>query len=248
VPDEHNHVHISVDRAGDDPPGVLLGLGDFFGNSWPDQPFRDSYPCCQYAMLIIARQLANVILGIGAGIEQMARTYGITENRNTADARRIETNENRIASLINHAVGIPQPPSDPFSVTLPPAPAGGPARDPSGRPRSGSRRHAQRLLHHDGVAGADPEPGTRSLPYLMAHRRGPAQAAHCRTGAVSGKSQRRAGLPACAGGRRQQDERGCAERTGGFHLLLISRRGLRGFRKRRQEMPLKAPCPQHVAQ
>ncbi|MBO0804076.1 MAG: hypothetical protein J2P25_13505 [Nocardiopsaceae bacterium] len=92
----------------------LLGLGDFFGNSWPDQPFRDSYPRSQYAMLIMARQLADEIQGIGGGIRQMAQTYGITENQNTADINKIQTEEGQISALMAHTGGPASPPDTPL--------------------------------------------------------------------------------------------------------------------------------------
>lgn len=118
----------------------LAGLGDFFGNSWPDEPFRNSYPRCQWALLIIARQIANEIQGIGGGIEQMARTYGIAEDQNTADVHRIQGNESRTAARINHAGGLPAPPGPAADPTvLNPAPPKSanpfrPAPDPTPNP------------------------------------------------------------------------------------------------------------------
>jgi hypothetical protein len=111
----------------------LLDLGNFFGSSWPDEPFRDNYPRCQYAMLIIARQLAEEIQGIGGGIEQTARTYGVAEDQNTADVARIQTSESRMAMLINHTGGLPQPPDTPLSLPTIPTPAG-PLPSPQANP------------------------------------------------------------------------------------------------------------------
>lgn len=101
----------AVDRA----QRQLTDLGDFFGDSWPDEPFRDSYPRAQWAMLIIARQIADEIRGIGGGIEGMARTYGIAEEQNTADARRIQSDQASTDTRISHAGGLPRPPVIPDS-------------------------------------------------------------------------------------------------------------------------------------
>ena len=89
----------------------LIDLGDFFGKSWPDKPFRDGYPRCQYAMLIIARQVAEEIQGIGGGIAEMARTYGIAEDQNAADIRKIQGDEAAVSARISHSGGLPKPPS-----------------------------------------------------------------------------------------------------------------------------------------
>lgn len=97
----------------------LLDLGDFFGSSWPDEPFRNSYPRCQYAMLIIARLVADEIRGLGGGIEQMARTYGITESQNVADIQRIQAGQGQTAARISHTGGLPAPPVVPAGMTTP---------------------------------------------------------------------------------------------------------------------------------
>src|ERR1700759_5287200 len=110
----------------------LSGLGDFYGGSWPDQPFRDSYPRSQDAGLIIATQLADEIQGIGGGIEQMARNYGITENQNAADISRIEANQGHISELMYHTGGFPPPPDNPLALQLPPV------RDPEPDPQAGA--------------------------------------------------------------------------------------------------------------
>jgi len=122
----------------------LLGLGDFFGRAWPDEPFRHSYPRCQYAMLIIVRQLAEEIQGIGEGIELMARSFGITEDQNTTDIRRIQVNQGHADARISGTGGLPAPPgfapspaprkpsrsANPFEHPSP-APAASPEAKPS---------------------------------------------------------------------------------------------------------------------
>lgn len=138
----------------------LLSLGDFFGDSWPDRPFRDSYPRAQYAMLIITRQLADEIQGIGGGIEQMARTYGITEDRNIADITRIGLNENRTSSLISRSGGLPQPPDTSLSVSAPQAP---PPRIPHPRPNPAPVTPANTATL-SGYVSAAPMPGPTPSP------------------------------------------------------------------------------------
>lgn len=144
----------------------LTDLGDFFGRSWPDEPFRNSYPRCQWAMLIIARQVANEIQGIAGGIEQMARTYGITEDQNTADAQRILANQERSAFIIHGTGGLDPPPTVSSPFASPPAapahpvpsPQAGPTPTPPRSP-SGSRISYSSAAVPGRVA-PDPRPGT----------------------------------------------------------------------------------------
>ncbi|MBO0819835.1 MAG: hypothetical protein J2P26_03175, partial [Nocardiopsaceae bacterium] len=73
----------------------LLDLGDFVGTSWMEESFRAHYLPAEQAMLVSAAGLAYEIQAIGAGIEQMARTYGITEQQNSADVNRIRQNQDQ---------------------------------------------------------------------------------------------------------------------------------------------------------
>lgn len=114
----------------------LDDLGDFCGDSWPDQPFRAVYPRSQYAMLVIAAQLAYEIQGIGGGIAQMARTYGVTENENAADTARIAATQNRINSQIDRSHEQAQPPDKSIKVPIPPLP---PGPHPTPRPGPAAR-------------------------------------------------------------------------------------------------------------
>jgi len=167
----------AVDRA----QRQLTGLGDFFGDSWPDEPFRDSYPRAQWAMLIIARQIADEIRGIGAGIEQMARTYGLAEQQGVADARRLQGDQSRTDARVAHSGGLPKPPvipdSKPHSTTAVnpfaphPDPTAGPAPVPPGAtigrtsaavpaPISSSSFTAKPQSRPAGPLLPDPQPGT----------------------------------------------------------------------------------------
>lgn len=108
----------------------LIDLGDFFGTSWMEGPFRSEYPRAQYAMILVAWALANEIQAIGGGIQQTARQYGIAEDQNTADVTRIRQNEDRTARVIHGTGGI-QPPT-PTHPNLPPPPE--PPREPHPTP------------------------------------------------------------------------------------------------------------------
>lgn len=68
----------------------LVDLSSFVGSSWWEKPFREKYLAAQQEVLISATGLAYEIQAIGVGIEKMARTYGIAEEQNTADVRRIQ--------------------------------------------------------------------------------------------------------------------------------------------------------------
>lgn len=103
-------------RAVDTTQRDILGLGPFWGDNHPDQKFKNSYPRAQYAMLIIARQLADEIIGIGAGVEDMARTYGITENQNIADVQKIQASQRQVNANAYHSGGWENPPPIPEDI------------------------------------------------------------------------------------------------------------------------------------
>jgi hypothetical protein len=106
----------------------LLGLGAFWGGAWPDAPFAKAYQPSQYAALIMVGQLAIEIQGIGGGVEQMARNYGITEDTNTEDVRRIAANQAATSDLISASGGIGNPPDT--ARELPVVSASGPMPHP----------------------------------------------------------------------------------------------------------------------
>src|SRR5579875_1255863 len=102
-------VGTALAQAGATAQDRLLGLGDFCGGSWPDQPFALTYPPSQYALLIMVRQLAAQIEGIAAGVQIMARNYGVTEATLAAGADRITAGESGAAALLAHTT---MPPPD----------------------------------------------------------------------------------------------------------------------------------------
>jgi hypothetical protein len=105
----------------------LLGLGSFWGSSSPDKAFAASYPPSQYALLIVVRQLATELQGIGGGIELMARTYAITEEDIKDDFQRIGRAVGQQNALLHHTGGLPPPadapPVPPVQLTTTPNPA-----------------------------------------------------------------------------------------------------------------------------
>jgi hypothetical protein len=96
----------------------LLGLGSFWGGSWPDQAFANAYPPAQYAALIMVQRLATQIEGIAGGVELMAHNYGVTEDTNTQDIERIGANQADTNDMITANGGIGSPPSASMSLPL----------------------------------------------------------------------------------------------------------------------------------
>lgn len=117
----------------------LDGLGDFVGDSWMEDPFRAQYLPAQHAVLFSAAGLAYEIEAIGGGVEQMARTYGITEQQNSADAKRIQQTEAQYPT--GRAL---QPPPSHHEEPTPPPPTPTPQPGTSPHPVTPQPHHPSR--------------------------------------------------------------------------------------------------------
>ena len=91
----------------------LEGLGAFWGSSWPDESFAESYRPAQHSLLITAQQCANDLRQIAARIHQMAHNYSVTEANVTADIDRITQAASRETRLLHGTGGLPAPPDVP---------------------------------------------------------------------------------------------------------------------------------------
>lgn len=110
----------------------LLGLGAFWGGSWPDQAFANAYQPAQYAALIMVGRLAEQIQGIAGGVELMAHNYGVTEDANTQDVERIAATEGVINKELNLSGGVGSPPTT--TLRLPTIGVTGPHPTPQANP------------------------------------------------------------------------------------------------------------------
>ncbi|MCW2946182.1 MAG: hypothetical protein JWR24_2899 [Actinoallomurus sp.] len=88
-------------------------LGEFWGHSSPDRAFAHGYPPSQYAALIIVKQLATELEGIGGGIELMAKNYGIAEDDINRQLGRINQAASDETRLLRGTGGLPGPPDIP---------------------------------------------------------------------------------------------------------------------------------------
>jgi hypothetical protein len=145
----------------------LLGLGAFWGGSWPDQAFANAYQPTQAAALILVGQLGVEIEGIGGGIQLMARNYGIAEDTNTQDIEQIEANQGYVNDLAGANGGDGSPPDTPQDLpvvsaagphpvpqaNVSPSPGGGRAPAPSPSPS------ASATPSPDGSATPSPQAG-----------------------------------------------------------------------------------------
>jgi hypothetical protein len=134
----------------------LLGLGSFWGGSWPDQPFAKAYAPTQYAALIMVGQLAIEIQGIGGGVEQMARNYGITEDTNTQDVERIG-----VDSLIDATPGALNPPAKSLALPVASVPEPHPDTEPNAPPGS---TPAPSPSHPAATSAVSPSPSPTGSP------------------------------------------------------------------------------------
>jgi hypothetical protein len=118
----------------------LEGLGAFRGGSSPDKAFAAGYEPAQYATLIIVKKLAVELKGIGAGVQQMAREYSISEADIQHDIRRINDAVVHESSLLRHTGGLEGPPPAPQLPSSRPAPPSTPSPTPQPLPTPRAQR------------------------------------------------------------------------------------------------------------
>jgi hypothetical protein len=123
----------ALSQAGTVAQGRLEGLGAFWGSSWPDEAFAQSYPPAQHSLLVSAQQCASELRQIASGIQQMAHNYGVTEANLTADANRIGQAAGEEARLLHHTGGL-APPPDVLERTPPSLPRTTPNPAPNAPP------------------------------------------------------------------------------------------------------------------
>ena len=91
----------------------LEGLGAFWGSSWPDEAFAQSYRPAQHSLLVTAQQRASELRAIASGIHQMAHNYSVTEANVTADVNRIGEAASQETRLLHGTGGLPPAPDVP---------------------------------------------------------------------------------------------------------------------------------------
>ncbi|GAB3987477.1 hypothetical protein GCM10029978_106450 [Actinoallomurus acanthiterrae] len=99
----------------------LEGLGSFWGSSWPDEAFAESYRPAQHSLLFTAQQCASDLRQIASRIRHVAHNYGVTEANVTSDINRIGQAASRESRLLHNTGGLPPPPDVP-EHTPPPLP------------------------------------------------------------------------------------------------------------------------------
>lgn len=111
----------------------LEGLGSFWGSSWPDEAFAESYRPAQHSLLVTAHQRASELRAIASGIHQMAHNYDVTEANVTTNVDRIGQAASQEARLLHNTGGLPAPPDVP-EHTPPSMPRTTPSPAPSPPP------------------------------------------------------------------------------------------------------------------
>ena len=111
----------------------LEGLGAFWGSSWPDESFAESYRPAQHSLLTTAQQCASDLRQIARRIHQMARNYGVTEAEVTGDVDRIAQAASEEARLLRGTGGLSPPPDVP-EHSPPPLPRTTPTPAPNRPP------------------------------------------------------------------------------------------------------------------
>lgn len=113
----------------------LGGLRSFWGTSWPDETFAESYRPAQHSLLATAQQCGSDLRAMARGIHQMAHNYGVTEANVTADIDRIAQAAGRESRLLHGTGGLPPAPDVPESTPpSPPRTAPNPTPNPSPTP------------------------------------------------------------------------------------------------------------------
>lgn len=100
----------TLSRAGTAAQRRLEGLGSFWGSSWPDESFAESYRPAQHSVLVMAQQCAANLRAIASGVHRTAHNYGVTQENVNADVDRIAQAASRESRLLHGTGGLPPPP------------------------------------------------------------------------------------------------------------------------------------------
>lgn len=147
----------------------LEGLGSFWGSSWPDESFAESYRPAQHSLLTTAQECASDLRQIASRIHGMAREYGVTEANVTSDINRISQAASEETRLL-HSTGGLSPPPDVPEHTPPPLPRTAPTPTPNPPPTPPAPAPPKPPKSHESAPQA-PRPSPETAPDSNAWKR-----------------------------------------------------------------------------